>query len=194
MNKRDTRGELVRIASGHMALNGYNASGIDAILKEAKIPKGSFYHFFKSKEDLGLAVIDLFAEALEQKFDTFLSDRAVAPLDRIRNFFENRLGLLIENECSKGCLLGKFGQELSDINERFRFRLEDIFNIWRKRFADCLRVAQAGGELSKELDPDVIANFLLSGYEGAILSCKVMRSPRPMKDFIEVLFSSVLRR
>jgi len=172
---------------------GYNASGIDAILKEAKVPKGSFYHFFKSKEDLGIAVIDLYGEALEQRLDSFLTDRDVAPLDRIHNFFEAGLQHLTQNECTKGCLLGNFGQEMSDVNERFRFRLDEIFNTWRKRFADCLREAQAAGTLSKELDPEVVAYFLLSGYEGAILSSKVMRSPRPMRDYIKVLFSSILK-
>jgi TetR/AcrR family transcriptional repressor of nem operon len=194
MEKRNTRNEILRVAGSHMQLFGYNSSGIDAILKEAKVPKGSFYHFFKSKEELGLAVIDSFAEALEQNFDRFLSDRKVAPLNRIRNFFEEGLARLTQNECTKGCLLGNFGQEMSDVNERFRFRLDEIFNTWRKRFAGCLREAQGEGTLSKEIDPDVIAYFMLSGYEGAILSAKVMKSPRPMKDFIAVLFSSVLRQ
>ena len=176
-----------------MALYGYNSSGIDAILKEAKIPKGSFYHFFKSKEALGIAVIDTFAKMLEQKFETFLSDQKIAPLDRIRNFFENNLTMLIQNECTKGCLLGNFGQEMSDVNEHFRFRLDEVFNKWQKRFAQCIREAQADGTVSKAIDPDIIAYFMLSGYEGSILSSKVMRSPRPMKDFIAVLFSLVLR-
>ena len=192
MEKKDTRGEIIRAASNHMALHGYNSSGIDAILKEANVPKGSFYHFFKSKEDLGIAVINTFAMALEQKLETFLFDHETAPLDRIRNFFKNSLMQLQQNECTKGCLLGNFGQEMSDVNERFRFRLDDIFNTWRKRFADCIREAQADGSVSKEIDPDNVAYFMLSGYEGSILSSKVMRSPRPMENFIEVLFSLVL--
>lgn len=65
-----------------------NATGIDAILREDCVPKGSFYQYFKSKEELGLAVIDHFADGFEHRLDTFLKDDEVPPLNRLRNFQE----------------------------------------------------------------------------------------------------------
>jgi TetR/AcrR family transcriptional regulator, transcriptional repressor for nem operon len=85
MTKRDTRSEIIRIGTDLISRQGFNATGIDAVLREAKIPKGSFYHYFKSKEDFGLAVIDHFAERYDQRLETFLNDEEVAPLNRIRN-------------------------------------------------------------------------------------------------------------
>ena len=193
MEKRDTRSQIIRIGTDLITRQGFNATGIEAVLKEAGIPKGSFYHYFKSKEEFGLAVIDHFAERFEQRLDTFLNDDEVTALNRIRNFLESSLARVTQNHCSKGCLIGNLGQEMADLNERFRARLDEIFSMWRERFADCLRRAQSAGELSAEMDPAVLACFILSGWEGAILRSKVMKSPQPMRDFIEILFTAALR-
>jgi len=194
MDKKNTRSDIVRIGTALIYRQGYNATGLDAILKEAGVPKGSFYHYFKSKEEFGLAVIDHFAEGFEQRLETFLKDEEATPLNRLRNFLESGLARVSQNACTRGCLIGNLGQEMADRNERFRERLNRIFAMWRRRVADCLREAQTAGELDGGLDADVAAGFLLSGWEGAILQAKVMKSPQPMRDFLEVMFSATLRR
>lgn len=194
MEKKDTRSEIIRIGTDLISRQGFNVTGIDAVLKEAGIPKGSFYHYFKSKEEFGIAVIDHFAERFEQRLDTFLGDDEVTALQRVHNFLESSLARVTQNQCSKGCLIGNLGQELADLNERFRGRLDEIFSMWRKRFATCLREAQSTGELSSGIDAEAMACFILSGWEGAILRSKVMKSPQPMRDFIDVLFTSTLQQ
>lgn len=194
MKKKDTKAEIIAIGTDMISLHGYNATGIDAVLKGAGVPKGSFYHYFGSKEEFGLAVIDHFAERYDQRLDTFLNDEGVPPLNRIRNYLESGMARLTQNQCTKGCLIGNLGQELADQNERFRARLDDIFRSWKERFAACLREAQRAGELASELDTGVIAGFILSGWEGAVLRAKVMKSPQPLRDFMETLFAAVLRK
>jgi TetR/AcrR family transcriptional repressor of nem operon len=193
MTKKDTKSEIISIGTEMISLQGFNATGIDAVLKRAGVPKGSFYHYFGSKEEFGLAVIEQFAERYDKRFDTFLHDEEVTPLNRIRNYLESGRARLAQNRCSKGCLVGNLGQELADQNERFRARLDEIFLSWKERFAACLREAQAAGELAPDLDSGVIAGFILSGWEGAILRAKVMKSPQPLQDFIETLFATVLK-
>ena len=194
MDKNETRANIIRIGTDLISRQGYNATGIDAVLKEAGVPKGSFYYYFRSKEEFGLAVIDHFAERYDQRLDTFLDDEEVTPLNRIRNLLEGGLARLEQNQCAKGCLIGNLGQELADQNERFRARLEEVFNSWKERYAACLREAQGAGELSPELDPSVVAGFILSGWEGAVLRAKVMKSSKPLRDFIVTLFGTVLRK
>jgi len=192
MEKKDTRNTIIRIGTDLISRQGFNATGIDAILKDAGVPKGSFYHYFKSKEEFGLAVIEHFSERFEYRLNTFLNDEDETPLNRIHYFLESSLARVTQNQCTKGCLIGNLGQEMADLNERFREQLETIFQMWRERFAACLREAQHRGELSGGIDPDVVAGFILSGWEGAILRSKVMKSPQPMRDFIEVLFATTL--
>ncbi len=194
MERNETRQHIVQVGTSLITLHGYNATGIDAVLKEAGVPKGSFYYYFKSKEEFGLAIIDHFAERFEQRLDTFLRDNEVTPLNRIRNFLESGQTRVIQNECSKGCLIGNLGQELADINERFRARLEEIFRVWHERFVSCLEEAKGAAELPAGIDCKAVACFILSGWEGAILRAKVMKSPLPMRAFIDVLFASVLHR
>lgn len=194
MNRNETCDNIIKIGTSLISRQGFNATGLDAVLKEAGVPKGSFYYYFKSKEEFGLAVIDHFAERYDQRLNTFLDDEEVTPLNRIRNLLESSLARLEQNHCSKGCLIGNLGQELADQNERFRTRIEEIFASWRERYAACLREAQKDGSLDPELDAAVIAGFILSGWEGAILRAKVMKSPEPLRDFIETLFATVLRK
>jgi TetR/AcrR family transcriptional regulator, transcriptional repressor for nem operon len=194
MEKKDTKAEIIAIGTELISLHGYNSTGIDAVLKQAGVPKGSFYHYFGSKEDFGLAVIDHFADRYDRKLDTFFNDDEVTPLNRIRNYLEGGLAKFTRNQCAKGCLIGNLGQELADRNERFRARLDEIFQSWKERFAACLREAQQSGELASTVDTAVMAGFILSGWEGAILRAKVMKSPQPLRDFIDTLFAAVLRK
>lgn len=193
MKKNTKKTDIIDIGTELFAVRGYNATGIDAVLKQAGIPKGSFYNYFASKEEFGLAIIDQFAIQYESKLASFFDDAAVEPLQRMRNYFEHSLRHLSENECAKGCLIGNLGQELADQNERFRERLAEIFHTWKKRFAACLAEAQSEGALAADLDTDILAEFTLAAWEGAILRAKVMKSPEPIRHFIDTLFATVLR-
>ena len=193
MEKKDTRSDIIKTGTELISRQGYNATGIEMVLKEAGVPKGSFYHYFKSKEEFGLAVMDVFADYYSQRMSTLLQDTALSPLNRIRTLLEGSLQRFSNNQCSKGCLIGNLGQEMADQNERFRARLDEIFDDWRRLFAACLSEAQTAQELDSRVNADAMASFILSGWEGAILRAKVMKAPQPLQDFIDVLFKVTLR-
>lgn len=192
MTKKDKKKEIIDVGTELISVNGYNATGIDAVLRQAGIPKGSFYYYFRSKEDFGLAIIDQFAIHYDEKLRSFFDDSSVSPLSRMRNYFEHSLGHMTENQFSKGCLIGNLGQELADQNERFRERLDIIFHSWNQHFSSCIAEAQEAGELSGHLDPDAVADFILAGWEGAILRSKVMKSPESIRNFIDTLYLTLL--
>jgi TetR/AcrR family transcriptional regulator, transcriptional repressor for nem operon len=193
MEKKDTRQEIITAGMQLIATQGFNGTGLDAVLKRAGVPKGSFYYYFGNKEDFGLAVIDSFAQRYENRLTAALEDSTLSPLNRIRRHFEKALERFEQENCSKGCLIGNLSQEMADLNERFRHRLEEVFSGWQKRFARCLEEARDQGELAAELDTDAAAEFLLSGWEGALLRAKVMKSPRPLRDFVAILFDRILK-
>ena len=172
--KQNAREKIITTGVEMVAISGFNATGIDSILKAAGVPKGSFYHYFGSKENFGIEVINLFADRYAQRLHQYFDDQSVAPLERIRNYLEQTIEHLTEENFSKGCLIGTLGQELADQNERFRDRLAEVFCDWLELFADCLRQAQQAGSLSARLDAKKLASFLLSGWEGAVLRAKVM--------------------
>lgn len=193
MEKVDTRDTIISVGIDMISLQGYNATGIDSVLRKAGVPKGSFYHYFKSKEDFGLAIIDQFAEQYEERMRRFLNDAKVPPLDRIRNYMLDGKRWFAANDNSRGCMIGNLSQELADQNDHFRERLAKVLGRWKELFAGCIREAQEAGKLGRTLDAKVLAEFVLSGWEGALLRAKVTKSSRPIGEFVDVLFATVLK-
>jgi TetR/AcrR family transcriptional repressor of nem operon len=193
MTRSETRAELIRIGSEIIVRQGYNNTGINAVLTAAGVPKGSFYYYFSNKEDFGLAVIDDFAAHYMSRLDAVLGDRDVSPMQRIRNYFEAGMEEVAANEFGGGCLIGNLGQELAGQSEVFRSRLDQVFRSWKQRFVQVLTEARDAGELTCDADPEQLAEFLLSGWEGAILRAKVTRSVEPMRAFVDLFLDRVLK-
>jgi TetR/AcrR family transcriptional repressor of nem operon len=193
MEKRDTREHILRIGMDLVARQGFNATGIGSVLSHAQVPKGSFYHYFPSKEAFGLAIIDRFASRYEEKLLGFLRDEDLTPLARLRTYLEAIAQRLDEGGCDRGCLAGNLGQELAACNETFRKRLGQLFDSWQEHLDRCLAEAQVRGELAVEVDSLQLAGVVLNGLEGAILRAKVQRSSQPVREFMSVLFSRLLR-
>jgi TetR/AcrR family transcriptional repressor of nem operon len=193
MGRTATREELIKVGTEIIAQQGFNITGINAVLSTAGVPKGSFYYYFASKVDFGLAVIDYFAKAYANQIDSFLKYAKVSPLQRIRNYLEAGAAAMGHCQFTRGCPIGHLSQELACQNEKFRTRLDAVFESWKQRYARCLEEARDAGEIPQESDVNQLAELLLTGWEGASLRAKVSKSVEPMQAFIEVLFSKVLK-
>jgi TetR/AcrR family transcriptional repressor of nem operon len=193
MARKDTKRELIKAGMSIIARQGFNSTGIEAVLKQAKVPKGSFYHHFSSKQEFGLEVLDHFASGIDRIFTSFLKDDTVPPLTRLRNCLESLVARFEDNNCSIGCLAANLGQELADQSEEFRERLVGVFASWIAHFDKCIRDAQEAGEIPGEISPELTALFFLSGFEGALLLSKVMKSSFPLQNFVNVFFERLLK-
>ena len=188
-----TRADLIEAGTSLILEKGYNHSGLDEILRAAGVQKGSFYYFFKSKEEFGLQVVDAYAEQRLGQLDRHLGDADHRPLERLRRFFEGSARRHRDLGYRKGCLFGNLGQEMADQSEAFRTRLEEVLSQYRGRIAACLREAQAAGELRIDMDADRLAGFCLNSWEGAVLRMKVAKGYEPLEDFLAVIFETVLK-
>jgi TetR/AcrR family transcriptional repressor of nem operon len=191
--REDTRQVLIATGARIIREKGYNHAGLQEILQASGVPKGSFYHFFGSKEQFGLAVIEADAEAHDRELARFLDDRALAPLERLSRYFLYKCEVFESIRCREGCLLGNLGQELADQNETFRARIERFFADWQRAIADCLREAKSKSELPPDLDPDALAGFLVSSWEGAVLQMKVAKDTTPLRRFHTFVFGALLK-
>ena len=121
---RDSTKERLLDAGLSMLLrHGYNDLGIQAVLKETGTPKGSFYHHFASKEDFALQVVERYMDEVHGGLDGSLGDRSVAPLDRVRKFFESTRDKYREDGYL-GCMHGGLGQELSGVSPIIQEKIE----------------------------------------------------------------------
>lgn len=191
--KGDTKLRLLDAGTEIMLEKGYNATGIMEVLQSVGVPKGSFYWYFQSKEDFGLAIINQFDERVSEKLNTYLNDTSRTPLERLRHYCTEGRQNLQANQCRKGCLIGNLSQEMADQSEVFRARLEEILTQWRNRFAGCIAEAQKLGEISCELETADLAEFFLSGWEGAVMRSKTTKNTGPQDAFIRVMFDHVLK-
>lgn len=192
MKRTNKRDNLIQVGKQIIVQQGFNAASLNEILTAAGVPKGSFYYYFSSKDDFGLAIIDDFAGKYQKKFELILQDASVPHLTRLHNYFASGIADMRQCDCSDGCLMGNLAQELSAQNELFRDRLSQIFLDWEGAFAGCLNAAIQAGEIPKEHDVSKLAKFILAGWQGAILQAKVSKSVMPMETFVQFLFARVL--
>lgn len=183
---RSTRDVIVGAATRLIQIHGYNHTSIDDVLRESGVGKGSFYHYFKSKEDLGYAILDeIVAAFLRRTLDPCFSNPDIPPLVRIRCFLERVAATQRELNCVGGCPLGNLASELSDVHEGFRARLAGVFSVWRDRLTEALREAQRQGDVEPECRVEAVAQFLVASLEGAILMTKVTKDIRVMEQCVE---------
>ncbi len=159
-----------------MQIRGFHATSLDDVLRESGVGKGSFYHFFRSKEELGHAILDtIIAAFIERTVEPCFSDPDIKPMTQIRCFLDRVVAAQRAVNCVGGCPLGNLASELSDVHEGFRARLAKVFSTWRARLTQALHQAQGRGELSGECRPETVAQFLVASLEGAILMTKVTK-------------------
>lgn len=189
--QRDTRERLVRCGIEILTEQGFASTGIDVVLKKVGVPKGSFYHYFSSKNDFGRAVIEGYATYFAAKLDHWLLDESRPALDRLRDFVVDAQDGMTRHEFRRGCLIGNMGQELGGINDEFREPLEAAFLDWQSRVEGCLIAAQKEGQLAPDANCAELAAFFWIGWEGAILRAKLVRSTAPLNIFAEAFFASL---
>ncbi len=179
----DTRKRIITTGARQVHSRGFNATGLQNILSEASVPKGSFYFYFKSKDDFGAELIDYFSEFISGIFDRHLGNTALSPLKRLDALFDFYISFFSGNLCTMGCPIGNLSLELSDANELFRHHLNSAINRLIGQLADCLEEAISRGEISSDIDPHDTACFIFQGFEGALLHMKVVKTVSPLESF-----------
>ncbi|MBR1225127.1 TetR/AcrR family transcriptional regulator [Bradyrhizobium sp. AUGA SZCCT0176] len=173
---------------------GFSAVGLDEILKSANIPKGSFYHYFSSKEAFGLALVDEYNSFFVSRLEKYLKDRNLPPMQRFDNFIRSARDGMAKYDFRRGCLVGNLGQEMASLPGSFRQRLIDVFELWQKRIAECLDEARLRDEIPQRVDCRQMSEFFWIGWEGAILRAKLERNAVPLDKFVDGFMKTVGRK
>ena len=151
---------------------------MDAILAATNVTKGALYHHFDSKEDLGYAIVD-------EIVAKFPRDRWLLPLERSKN--KDAIDALIgivkaiparPRDVKGGCPLVNLPQEMSQLDEQFRKRLERIFHSWEEGVATAFRRGQYQGTVRRDLIPEESASFLIAMVEGYEVLAKNAQDPK----------------
>lgn len=185
----ETRDALIRAGVIALTEKGFAGAALEDILEAAGVPKGSFYHYFPSKESFGLELIDSYALYFAHRLDSFLLNASFTPLDRLRAFTLNAQATMERYGYTRGCLIGNLSQETDLLSEAFRSRLIQVLQDWQQRTGNCLRAAQAAGTLGAAHDCDRLSAFFWIGWEGAVSRAKLERRGEPLSVFATHFFA-----
>jgi TetR/AcrR family transcriptional repressor of nem operon len=188
------REHLLQMGLQHMQKTSYCSTGLNEVLALAGVSKGSFYHYFSSKEEFGSAVLQRYLDSEVARATMLLGESKAAPIKRLRKYFEELISTYgPAGEMNGGCLLGNLTQEMANQSDLIQQTLQEGFRIWQVAIDTVLQEAVARGELAQKAKTMETASFILNAYEGALLRAKAERSEAPLQLFLQMIFGSFLK-
>ncbi len=186
------RDKLIEAGLKEIHAHGFAATGIQKIVDDVGVPKGSFYNYFDSKEAFGADISDRYSERALGRLNGFLGDKNLPPLQRLAAYFDDRAASFAARGHAQGCVLGNFSAEAVDHSEMIRRHVADHFRSWSDAIAGCLAEAQRDGTLRRDLPAASLADFVLNSWEGALLRMRAERSGAALEIFRQMVFGALL--
>jgi TetR/AcrR family transcriptional regulator, transcriptional repressor for nem operon len=188
MPRASTKEQIVTAAVETLHMKGFNATSVEDITNAAKVPKGSFYNHFKSKEDLAIEALDRYWQNMQTSLG-LLSDEKRPPVARLKRHFRHLGKVAREDGYRAGCMIGNMSTEMPDQSQPVREKLALLLAAWSCAIESCIKEAQADGSIRRDMDTRTISGFLLNSWEGAVMRSKVDRGAESITTFADVVFS-----
>lgn len=178
-----TKERILDAAEEIMLQKSFHSVGLNEILSAVKVPKGSFYHYFQSKEQFGVELLRHYvAEASAWKRRLLLStDQEPNPFERLMAYLDLNIGRMFEKDCQCGCLVAKLATEVTTFSDPMRQVLADGIAEWQGILEKLLIEGQEKGVIRKDLDPAATAALTQDLWMGANQRCQVQRSVAPLR-------------
>lgn len=166
-----------------MLQKSFHSVGLNEILSAVKVPKGSFYHYFQSKEQFGVELLKHYvADASAFKRRALLGpELADNPFERLMAFFDMSIGKLFENQCQCSCLVVKLASEVATFSDDMRAVLADGVREWRGFLKKLIVEGQQKGVIRSDLDPLATATMIHDLWMGASNRVQIERSVAPLR-------------
>lgn len=177
-----TRVRLLEVAKRLFWEKGYNSTSVADILREAEVNSGSLYHFFATKQDLLIGVLEQYRDGIGPMLLDPAWKGIADPMERVFALLAGYRRLLIESDFRLGCPIGNIALEIAEPDPVLRQRLAENFEAWTDAVEECLR---ASSELSGRSDHRALARFALTTMEGGVMLSRVYRSIEPFDSAVE---------
>ena len=176
----DSRELLLDTARRIMARKGYSAVGINEVLADAGVPKGSFYHYFSSKEAFGEAMLRSYFTDYLTGMNDILTRPERSGAERLMAYWAWWRETQSLDDCHGKCLAVKLGAEVTDLSEPMRLALKDGTDAIVARIEQAVTQGLRDGSLAVDGDPREVAHALYDLWLGASVRAKIHRSPAPL--------------
>lgn len=171
----DTRLHLLETGTHLILGKGFSAVGLAEILGTAGVPKGSFYHYFRSKEQFGIELVQHYFSLYLSRLEVLFQDESLTPSQRIMAYWTRWYQLYREGNCEEQCLVVKLSAEVADLSEPMRQALLAGTQQIVTHLARILEQAQAVHEVMLPTPPQAMAEELYQLWLGASLLTKLRR-------------------
>lgn len=173
------RTEILDSAARVINERGFGHTSVDDLIKACDLSgKSHFYHYFKSKEELGYQVLDRQFQRFTERGLAILAEPMIDPIDRLTLFIDTLVALQRERHVGHGSPFGNLAGELADSNEGFRERLDRVFERWAHQLESLF--GELGGQMREGADAARLARFIIAALEGGMLITRVSRNADAM--------------
>lgn len=162
-----------------MTAKGYTATTVDEICEAAGVTKGTFFHYFSSKEEIAAAALESYCNASRETLRSAPFFRDADPLRRFSGFIDFVAGST-SDPVAQGCLAGIFAQELSETHPKLRRLCVGAFAQLRSEILELLSAIKAVHAPDAPHDPAELADHFLAVFEGAFVMARAHRSTAPL--------------
>ena len=171
---KERRAEILDTAARLIAEQGFTQTSVEDVIREARLSgKSHFYHYFRSKEELGYEVLNRQFERFAERGLAILREPMIDPMERLNLFIDSLVTVQAAQGCKRGCPFGNLAAEMADAHEGFRARIETVFERWAGQIQSLLW--EARGQLGDDVDAARLSRFIIATLEGALLMSRVQR-------------------
>ena len=193
--KHDLKADhILEKGMGLLWSKGYNGTSVNDIVKEADIPKGSFYFYFKSKEDFVVKALEKYFMDQFSPVRALLEDQSNSAKKRLTKFYEHRASMLTEEMSYKmGCMALNIGNEMSTHSEKIRKAITNKELMMRSLITKVIKEAQENGEIKISLKAEDLCAFIEDAGKGAMVTMKELQSTYPIEIHMKILKKIIFR-
>ena len=188
-----TRSALIEEGIQQLSEHGYHGTGIKQVLDAVKVPKGSFYNYFGSKEAYVAEIIIEYNYQALVMFDEFVDQSTLPALDQLKTIYEFMLNKFSDNSCQKGCLVGSIAAEIGNTFELCQKAMQAGGGDWLLRWNTLVNKGQVEGDIRKDIPSNDLAELIWSAWEGSLIKMKMDGDIQSPKKIILLTLETLLK-
>ena len=189
LRKNPTRQRILDSAFQEIHRQGFQAASLNSILKRSDVTKGALYHYFADKKALGFAVVEELIKGSVLQFWLRPLEAAEDPIEGLKGLIAAAGQSLSDEDVLLGCPLNNLCLEMSPLDDGFRQRVMQVYELWREGFARALRAGQAKGTVTSSFDAMDNATFIVASLAG----CRSLAKNAQSRDVLKACGQNLIR-
>jgi TetR/AcrR family transcriptional repressor of nem operon len=188
-----TREALIEVGIKHISQHGYHGTGIKQILDELKVPKGSFYNYFNSKEAFVAELIEADIHANAKEIQPLLDDVNLNPIQKLRALFEKGRQKYSEQNGKQGCLVASVANDIGDSSALCQQAMQRSVNALNKLLSGLISEAQIQQLIRTDLPAKQLATLMWTAWEGSLIEMKIAGNTDNLTQITDFIFDDILK-